>query len=96
MCVWEYTEENNSRGIYYYGQYVQKADNEKRKSIQDERVKAWLVIVRLMCFKKKTPHNILQYLTIPTRIDFKFTSCTSTGSIAHIKKKKEREICRNA
>lgn len=41
MCVGEeYAEEiNNSREIYYYGKYIQKAGDGKRKSIQDERVK---------------------------------------------------------
>lgn len=40
MCVGEYAEKiNNSRGISYYGKYIQKAGDGKRKSIQDERVK---------------------------------------------------------
>lgn len=40
ICVWEYAEEiNNSRRIYYYGKYIQKAGDRKRKNVEDERVK---------------------------------------------------------
>lgn len=95
MCFFgkEYAEEiYNSRGIYYYGKCIQKTSDGKRKSIQDERVK----VLGSASYSKinvilKKSHNTLQYLTIPTCIDFKFISCTKTGSITH-RDKEERDI----
>lgn len=66
LCVGEHAEEiNNSRGIYYYGKYIQKAGDRKRKSIQDERVKvlgsASYSEINVIFLKKKTT---TQHITI--------------------------------
>lgn len=63
-----------------------------KKNIEGERVtvQSFASNDEINVIKKKKKANnttILQYLTLPTCIDFKFISCSSTSSIRH----KERE-----
>lgn len=101
--MWEYAEEiNNSRRIYYYGKYIQKAGDRKRKNVEDERVKVLgsasygeINVIKKTKQQNNTHTTTLQYLTIPTCIDFKFISWINTSSIIY-REREERERERSA